>query len=73
MVPIKLIGQAAGQRWKELSEAERAPYEALSQASKAEYTRLATMTPEQRVMQAAAGVMQVARRCSQTAEIMTDY
>ena len=58
-VPIKVVGQAAGQRWKELTSVERAPYEALSEASKAEYARLSIMSPVQRVMSAAAAAMEV--------------
>ncbi|KAK9792490.1 hypothetical protein WJX73_006829 [Symbiochloris irregularis] len=54
----KAVGQAAGEHWRHLTPAEKAPYEDMAAASKAEYARLASMKPMQRVMTAAAAAMQ---------------
>jgi hypothetical protein len=53
-----VIGKAAGAKWKSMSPEEKLPYENMSTASKAEYARLKTLTPAERVMVAAAARMQ---------------
>ena len=60
-VPCKKVGQAAGEQWRRLTPEEKAPYEAMSAASKAEYARLASMNPMERVMTAASAALQVLR------------
>lgn len=55
---VSVIGKAAGARWKEMTPEQKLPYENMSTASKAEYARLKTLTPAERVMVAAAARMQ---------------
>ena len=58
LMPCEVVGQA-GEHWRKMSPAEKAPYEALSAASKAEYARLVSMNPMERIMNAAAAALQV--------------
>ncbi|KAK9813100.1 hypothetical protein WJX72_009043 [[Myrmecia] bisecta] len=55
--PVKIIGSLAGVRWRAMSAEQRAPYDDRSSQSKAEYARMKRLTPEERVMVAAAAAM----------------
>lgn len=55
---VSVIGKAAGEKWKSLSEEDKVPYMKMSEASKAEYARMKTLTPAERAMVAAAACMQ---------------
>ena len=56
-VAVKVIGREAGEKWKNMSVAEKEPYETLSNASKAEYARMKQLTPAERIMVLAAQAM----------------
>lgn len=49
-IQVSEMGRLAGEKWKSMSEEEKAPYHRLSTASKAEYARQKTLTSEERVM-----------------------
>lgn len=55
---VALMGKLAGDKWKSMTPEERAPYEQMSNASKAEYKKLKSMTPDQRMAAAATAAMQ---------------
>ena len=56
---VALMGKLAGDKWKSMTPEERAPYEQMSNASKAEYKKLKSMTLDQRMAAAATAAMQV--------------
>jgi len=58
VIPVSVVGKAAGEKWKQLTPEERRPYEDLSTASKNEYARMKMLTPAERMMVAAAARMQ---------------
>lgn len=55
-LPVSVLGKKAGEQWKIMSAADKAPYEAKSTASKAEYARLKMLTAEQRALLAGASL-----------------
>ncbi|CAD7703461.1 unnamed protein product [Ostreobium quekettii] len=55
---VALMGKLAGDKWKSMTPEERAPYEQMSSASKEQYKRLKSMTPDQRMAVAATVAMQ---------------
>ncbi|KAL0044112.1 hypothetical protein WJX82_010449 [Trebouxia sp. C0006] len=54
---VKIIGREAGERWKNMSNEDKEPYETQSNASKAEYARMKLLTPAERIMVLAAQAM----------------
>lgn len=47
---VSEMGRLAGEKWKTMTEEEKLPYVRLSAASKEEYARMKTLTPEERIM-----------------------
>jgi len=60
---VKIIGREAGERWKNMSNENKEPYETQSNASKAEYARMKLLTPAERIMVLAAQAMNHPVRC----------
>lgn len=69
---VAVVGKAAGEEWKRMPAEEKAPYVEMSAASKAEYARLKTLTPAERVMVAAAARMQQQDEDKKPADVNMD-
>lgn len=69
---MSVMGRLAGDRWAALSDREREPYEQLSAASKVKYARMKMLTPEQRILAAAAAQLQVCKMPSMHRTVQDD-